>query len=224
MSAVSQLVLLGDADLRAQLLPHASKLVWVLCSSGRAALAEPLLDALAVLAPSSAASRQCVVDVAALSTRRADALPAALRLLAPAVAAVELPTTLPASLATTFAQLPAPSSELLRHVCRSAAGAETLRACVAEYVRREHYSAAAAWRALEVLSCAANDDDSKAAPAAIATLIRDLVKGLPADADADDRCVDCCTHPVRGLTLLCSDVTPKMTRGAAEQLLAECTA
>lgn len=191
---MSQLVLTGDADLRAQLLPYASKLVWVLCSTSRTALAEPLLDALALLAPTSAASRQCVVDVAALSTRRVDALPAAMRLLAPAVAAVELPATLPASLATTFAQLPAPTSDLLRHVCRSAAGAETLRACVGEYVKREGYSAAAAWRALEVLSCAANDDDSKAAPAAIAALIADLVKALPSDADVEDGCV--CHHLV----------------------------
>lgn len=125
--------------------------------------------------------------------------------MAPAVAAVELPSTLPASLATNFAELPARTNDLLRHVCKTVAGAETLRAAVVEYIKREAYSSAAIWRSLEVLSCALNDSDSKATCAAIGAVLQELLRVWPKDEENNEgRCV--VDQTIKRLALLISRV------------------
>lgn len=86
VSAVSQLVQSSTDELRESLIAPASKLVWVLCSTSRTSLADPLLDTLATLAPSAVAPRQCIVDVAALSSRKSDLVETAHRLITPALA------------------------------------------------------------------------------------------------------------------------------------------
>lgn len=118
-----------------------------------------------------------------------------------------LPSTLPANLASTFSELPGPTNELLRHLCRSTAGVEVVRAAATAYIQRERYNPTAVWRVLEVLSCAANDDESKATRSAIATTLQELVKALPSgnhNAHEED------------------DLSQEVALNAAEQLLAEC--